>query len=214
MDEELTTERPRCATGVWATQGTDQVHAIQGRFSAAMAQQQLRRKSQRQCDCCDAEKNGDAVANIAVAIKGHTDAPGHTSYVISVAIMSHTDAPGYTAYHIVTEINGSTRFFNGIAETHHRFSDFVSLHEALRRDEPAVVFRLPRDFPVSKALFNGSAQLKEDRKLGLQQYLQLVVAAAAGVGGMPPLVAEFLGVRRVRHWKVRPGGLHPCCGAC
>ena len=34
--------------------------------------------------------------------------------------------------------------------THRCFSDFVELHESLRRDEPAVVFRLPRDFPLSK----------------------------------------------------------------
>ena len=60
------------------------------------------------------------------------------------------DAPGHTAYHIVTETSGHTTFFNGVAETHRRFSDFVELHEALRRDEPAVVFRLPRDFPLSK----------------------------------------------------------------
>ncbi len=31
-------------------------------------------------------------------------------------------APGHTAYHIVTETNGHTVFFNGVAQTHRRFS--------------------------------------------------------------------------------------------
>ena len=52
------------------------------------------------------------------------------------------------------------------------------------------------------------------RRLGLQHYLELVLTAAAGVGGLPLLVADFLGVRQVHHWRVRPGGLKPCCGAC
>ena len=129
--------------------------------------------------------------------------------------MGHSDSAGHTSYRIVTEINGSTHYFSGVAETYRRFSDFEKLHEDLRREMPTVMFRLPHYFPLSKAIFNGSAQLKEERRLGLHEYLNLVVTAAYSLSApLPLLLAEFLGLRRVRHWRVRPGGLRPCCGDC
>ena len=174
---------PRCTTGSWVTPDRQHVLAIQTRFTTALAREPPHRKRQLD-DCCglghgDDDVHAQRVANIAVAIRGHTDA-GHTAYTISVAVTGHTDAPGHTAYHIVTEINGHTAFFNGVAETHHRFSDFVELHEALRRDEPAVVFRLPREFPLSRAIFNGSAQLKEERRLGYATHAGLSNPGLAG----------------------------------
>ena len=102
---------PRCATGAWVTPDREQLLASQERRPfLAKSQRPLQRKRQFD-DCCGLGPEGEdcpcpcrpkscdansptpsprSVANIAVAIKGHTGA-GHTAYTISVAITGHTD---------------------------------------------------------------------------------------------------------------------------
>ena len=112
-------------------------------------------------------------ADVAVAITGYTDAPGHTVYVIATEATVGGVRVRYTSQQ--------------------RFSAFVDLHEKLRHRQPAIMARMPSEFPVPKALFNGSAELKLQRVAQLQSYLQMLVGASAG-RPLPPIVLLFLGM--------------------
>jgi len=110
---------------------------------------------------------------------------------VAVSVTGFWDSPGCTLYQIVAEadVNGRRLQFTSAQ----RFSAFVDLHEKLRHRQPAMRTHLPATFPLPKTVFNGSTQLKEERRRGLEQYLRVAVAVAPG-GVMPPILERFLGM--------------------
>lgn len=114
-------------------------------------------------------------ANVAVAVTGYTDTPGHTEYLLT----TEADVAGTRMCYTMQQ----------------RFSAFVDFHEKLRHRQPAIMARMPAEFPVPKALFNGSAELKQQRVAQLQSYLQMLIGACVGAGRpLPPIVLLFLGM--------------------
>jgi len=112
-------------------------------------------------------------SSLSISCPGYTDVSGHTEYIIKSSI-------------------GDQHF-----SVHHRFSNFIDLHDALT----SRLSKLPANFPVPKSVFGGES-VKRDRVEKLQNYLRLCVE----LSGDRPLPSALLKFLRVDASALNPTG--------
>ena len=97
---------------------------------------------------------------------------------VVASVEAFSDEPGFTQYAIKVTVNAGKPI-----HVHHRFSQFLKLHEALRLSEP---------FPCAKRWFHPHSA-KAQRQAKLNAWLKRVIARY-GANTLPPVLIAFLGI--------------------